>query len=81
MIGILLFSKKEFLLIESRIPRMTVCGVKVGNIKVFWKHWTKSNHKHLPQSHSWNMWNGVSSYKLQKEHSGDDLFRKYDVFY
>ena len=35
MIRILLFLKKDFLLIESRIPRMTVCGVKVGNIKIF----------------------------------------------
>ena len=28
-------SDKELLLTESRIPRMAVCGVKVGNIKVF----------------------------------------------
>ena len=26
---------------------MAVCGVKVGKIKLFWKHWTKSDHKHL----------------------------------
>ena len=81
LIKILLFSKKGVIAHRIKNSKNTVCGVKVGNIKVFWKHWTKSNHKHLPQSHSWNMWNGVSSYKLQKEHSGDDLFRKYDIFY
>ena len=30
-----LFSQKQLLLIKSRIPKMTVCGVKIGNIKVF----------------------------------------------
>ena len=55
---------------------MAVCGVKVGNIKVFWKHGTKSDHKYLTRSHSWNMWNGVSSHKLLKEHSGDDFIPK-----
>ena len=45
LISILLFSKKELILTESRIPRMAVCGVKVGNIKVFWKHWTNSTIK------------------------------------
>ena len=30
----LVFSKKESLLTESRIPKMAVCGAKVGNIKV-----------------------------------------------
>ena len=35
MIKISLFSKKELLLTESRISRMAVCVVKVGNIKVF----------------------------------------------
>ena len=32
---ILLFSKHELLLTESRIPRMAVCGARVGNIKGF----------------------------------------------
>ena len=32
LINILLFSKKELFLTESRIPRMAVCAVKVGNI-------------------------------------------------
>ena len=30
--------KKKFLLTESRISRMAVYGVKIGNIKVFSKH-------------------------------------------
>ena len=51
-IKILLFSKNELLLTESRISRMAVCGVKVGNTKVFWKQWTKSDHKHVTRSHS-----------------------------
>ena len=55
---------------------MVVCGVKVGNIKVFQKHWTKSDRKYLTRSHSKNMRNSVSSYKLQKKHSGDDLILK-----
>ena len=35
LMKILLFSKKKLMLKESKIPRMAVCGVKVGNIKVF----------------------------------------------
>ena len=26
---------------------MAVCGVKVGKIKLFWKDWTKSDHKQI----------------------------------
>ena len=37
LIKILLFPKKELFLKESRIPKMTVCGVKVGNNRVFSK--------------------------------------------
>ena len=37
LIKILLSSENALLLTESRIPRTAVCGVKVGNIKVFWK--------------------------------------------
>ena len=52
LIKILLFSKNELLLTESRILGMAVFDVKVGNIKVFWKHWSKSENKNLPRSHS-----------------------------
>ena len=45
---------------KSRILKMAFCGVKVGNTKVFWKHWTKFDHKDLTQSHSQNMAKGVS---------------------
>ena len=31
----ILFSKKKLLLTESTILKMAVCGVKVGNTKVF----------------------------------------------
>ena len=31
---------------------MAVRGVKVGNVKVFSEHWTKSDHKYLTQPHS-----------------------------
>ena len=40
------------LLAESRIPKLAVCGVNVGKIKPFGKHWTKPDHKHLTRSHS-----------------------------
>ena len=51
---------------------MAICGVKVGKIKLFWKHWIKSDHNHLTRSHSYNMWKGVSSYNLKNAyHSGD----------
>ena len=46
-----LFWKMESLLVKSRIPKMTVCGVKVGKIKLFWKHGTRSDRKHLTKSH------------------------------
>ena len=36
---------------ESRNPKMAVCDVTFGKIKLFWKNWTKSDHKHLTQSH------------------------------
>ena len=62
-----MFSKKDLSITESRIRRMAVCRFKVGNIKVFWKHWTKSDHKYLTRSHSSNIWNGVLLYKLQKK--------------
>ena len=32
---ILLFLKKDLLLAKSKLPKMAVCGVKMGNIKVF----------------------------------------------
>ena len=35
LIKISLFSKKELLLTKSKISKMVVCGVKVGNIQVF----------------------------------------------
>ena len=41
----------ESLLLESRNPKMAVYGVKVGKIKLFLKHWSNSDHKHLTQSH------------------------------
>ena len=34
LISILLFSKNELLLTESKIPRMAVCDVKVDNIRL-----------------------------------------------
>ena len=43
---------------------MAVCGVKVGIIKLFWKHRTKPDHKHLTRPHSQNMYKGDLSYKL-----------------
>ena len=73
--------KKWVIAYRSGIPRMVVCVVKVGNVEVFWKHWTKSDHKHLTRSHSQNMWNTVSLYKLQKEHSGDDFIPKIWSFF
>ena len=76
----LLFSKMESLFVQSRNPKMAICGVKVGKIKLFWKHWTKPDHKHLTWSCSKNIWYGVSSYKLQKEHRGDGFIPKDKVF-
>ena len=69
----LLFSKKEVIPNESRIPKIAVCCVKVDNIKLFRKHCTKSDHKHLTRSH---MSKDVSWYKLQKEQSVDDFIAK-----
>ena len=43
------------LLAETEISKVTVCGVKVGKSKLFWKHWTKSDHKHLTQSHFFSL--------------------------
>ena len=54
--------------VESRNLKTAVCSVKASNTKLFWKYWTKSDHKHLIRSHSWNMCKGVSSHKVQKEH-------------
>ena len=47
----LLFSKMESLFLESKNLKMAVGGVKVGKIKLFLKHWSNSDHKHLTQSH------------------------------
>ena len=66
----------ESLPAESRIPKMAVCGVKVGKIVLFWKHWTKSainiQHDHIHNK----IWKGVLSYKLQKKHSGNGFILK-----
>ena len=69
LINTLLLLKMESLLADSRIQKMAACGVKVGNIKLFWKHCTKSAHK---QCHI----HGICAYKLRKEHSGDDFIPK-----
>ena len=55
---------------------MAVCGLKVGKIKLFWKHWAKSDHKDLTRSHSENTGKDVSSKELQKEHRGDGFILK-----
>ena len=47
LIKTLLFFRMKSLFAESRMPKMTVCGGKVGKLKIFWKHSTKSDHKHL----------------------------------
>ena len=60
---------------------MAVCRVKVGNTKLFWKYWTKSDHKHLIRPHSQNICKGVLPHKLQKEHSGDDFIPKIRSFF
>ena len=52
LINTLLFLKMESLLADSGISNMAACGVKVGNIKLLWKHWARSTHKHLTASHS-----------------------------
>ena len=46
LVNTLLLLKMESLLVDSRIQKMAACGVKVGNIKLFWKHCTRSAHKH-----------------------------------
>ena len=76
---ILLSSKKELLLTESGIPRMAVCGVKVGNIKVFRKHWTKSDHKEL-HSHIYKTYEAVFRINYRKNTVEMTLFQKYKVF-
>ena len=35
LLNILVFLKKDSLLADSRIPKMTACGVEVGNVKLF----------------------------------------------
>ena len=47
-----LLLKLESLLAGARIPKMAVCGVKVGRIKLIWKHWTKTDHNNFTRSHS-----------------------------
>ena len=42
----------ESLLAEPKISKKTVWGVKVGNVKLFRNHWTKSDLKHLASSNS-----------------------------
>ena len=67
----------------KKLKNGTLC-VKVGKIKLFWKHCTKSDRKHLIWSHSWNMWNDVSHnslYKLQQEPRGGVFIPKVWVFF
>ena len=52
LINTLLFLEVESLLEDSRIFKMSACGVKIGNTNLFRKHWTKSAHKPLTPSHS-----------------------------
>ena len=52
----LIVFKNGVVVCELRNSKMAVCGVKVGKINLFWKHWSKSDHKHLARSHSWNIW-------------------------
>ena len=53
VIKALLLLKMESLLVKSRIPKMAFFSVKVGKIKLFWKHWTKCDHQHVTRSHWW----------------------------
>ena len=55
---------------------MTICSVKVSKIKLSWKDWIRSDHEYLTRSHSWSVWEGVSSYKLQKEDRGNGFIPK-----
>ena len=43
LIKTLLLLKMNSLLTELKIPKMEVCGVKVGKIKLFWKHYLFSS--------------------------------------
>ena len=44
--------ENEVIVAESRIPKMALCGINVGNSKLFWKYWTNSDDKHITWPHS-----------------------------
>ena len=76
--------KNGFIVCKMKKLRNGTLFVKVGKIKLFWKHCAKSDRKHLIWSHSWNMWNDVSHnslYKLQQEPRGDVFIPKVWVFF
>ena len=76
--------KNGFIVCKMKKLRNGTLCVKVGKIKLFWKHCAKSDRKHLIWSHSWNMWNDVSHnslYKLQQEPRGDVFIPKVWVFF
>ena len=72
---------KKGVIAYRSIPRIAVCGVEVGNIKIFRKHWTKSDHKHL-SGHIHKIFemefHHINYIKNIVEMT---LFPKYEVFY
>ena len=83
LIKTLLFFRMKSLFAESRMPKMTVCGGKVGKLKIFWKHSTKSDHKHLTRSHTKNeICEKVFRRRNYRKNTVEmALFQKYEIFY